>query len=64
VVVVILAKGEKRISKPDLKEEELHWKRSIEIPRLGDLLDVLCRDTGDLGILPLDVLECWRFHLE
>ena len=44
--VVNLTKGEKRISKQDLKEEGLQWK--VEMQRLGDLLGVLCRDSGDL----------------
>lgn len=46
---MILTKGGKRILKQDLKEEDLQWKGGVEIQRLGDLLDVLCRDSGDPG---------------
>lgn len=63
---MIPTKGEKRILKQGLKEEDLHWKGDVESLRLGDLLDGLCRDNEDLGSgnLPLYGLECWRFRLE
>ena len=66
MAVVVLSKGENRIWKQVLKEEDLQWKGEVENLRLGDLLDVLCKDNGDPepGNPWLDGLECQRFLQE